>query len=501
MSDASTLSYVSELLDRLPGDLVPREPHDRRRQAWRRLAVDFTRRVRDTLRHRVPSGFQQKASLKAHGPAAPARTPTEIRTLLLAGTLVVALLVGGIGGWASTTSLAGAVIVPGTVVVDTSSKKIQHPVGGVVGEIRVADGDHVAAGAVLVRLDDTATRANLLVITKQLDEIAIRQARLRAERDDSERLNVPEELTRRLAEPPIGDMIAGETSLFESRRAARIGQKAQLNERMAQLREEIEGLSGQRTANEAQRNLIDRELAGVNDLYAKNLVPLARVNALRRDASRLEGEQAQLTATLAQARGKIAETELQSIQIDQDLRTEVVKEMRELQGKEAELAQRRITAEDQLERIEIRAPQAGIIHQLALHTVGGVVAAGETLMMIVPDGDALVVEARIAPQDIDHVHIGQEAFIRFPAFNQRKTPEFRATVARLSADATKDAQTGQSYFLARLVLGETERQKLGSMILVPGMPAEAHIQTEARSALSYFIKPLEDQISKAFREP
>ncbi len=493
------MSYISELLDQLPGDLVPREASGQPSENyWRRLALaawraqDYLGRLFHqetlTLARRIPSALS-------------ARTPPDIRKLLSTGTLVVGLLVGGVGGWAATTSLAGAVIVPGTVVVDTSSKKIQHPVGGIVGEIRVADGDHVTAGALLVRLDDTVTRANLEVITKQLDEIAIRQARLKAERDNAERLLVPDTLAKRMAEPIVREMIAGETSLFESRRAARIGQKAQLDERVAQLREEIEGLAGQRAANENQRSMIERELAGVSDLYAKNLVPLGRLNALRRDASRLEGEHAQLTATLAQARGKIAETELQSIQIDQELRTEVVKEMRELQAKAAELSERQIAAEDQLQRIEIRAPQAGIVHQLSLHTIGGVIAAGENLMMIVPDGDSLVIEARVAPQDIDHVHTGQEAFIRFPAFNQRKTPEFRASVARLSADASKDPQTGQSFFLVRLVLDEPERRKLGNLTLVPGMPAEAHIRTEERSALSYFIKPLEDQMSKAFREP
>jgi HlyD family secretion protein len=493
------MSYINELLNQLPGELVPREPSGQPGEDfWRRLTHAAWR-----AQNYLGRLLHQKTLALARGmpSALPERTPPDIRQRLSIGILVVALLAGGIGGWAATTSLAGAVIVPGTVVVDTSSKKIQHPVGGIVGEIRVADGDHVTAGALLVRLDDTVTRANLEVITKQLDEIAIRQGRLKAERDNAERLIVPDTLARRTVEPMVREMIAGETSLFESRRAARIGQKAQLDERVAQLREEIEGLAGQRTANENQRSLIERELAGVSDLYAKNLVPIGRLNALRRDASRLDGEHAQLTATLAQARGKIAETELQSIQIDQDLRTEVVKEMRELQAKAAELSERRIAAEDQLQRIEIRAPQAGIVHQLSLHTIGGVVGAGENLMMIVPDGDSLVIEARVAPQDIDHVHIGQEAFIRFPAFNQRKTPEFRANVARLSADASKDLQTGQSFFLVRLVLDESERRKLGSLTLVPGMPAEAHIRTEERSALSYFIKPLEDQMSKAFREP
>ena len=518
--------HVSNLLKRLPAELVPREPGWESVGTWRLfgavpgartwlkrvigLAAGGLRLGLQTIVQRAPRDafpwLKRVIGLAAGTmavamPLAARQAPPEIRRRLEAGLLVVVLLVASIGGWATTTPLAGAVIVPGTVVVETSSKKIQHPVGGVVGEIHVADGDHVLAGALLIRLDDTVTRANLLVITKQLDEIAIRQARLRAERDNAERLEVPDALAARANEANVHEMIAGETSLFESRRAARIGQKAQLDERIAQLREEIKGLVGQQAANDHQLALIEKELTGVSDLYGKNLVPISRLNGLRRDASRLDGERAQLTATLAQAKGKIAETELQSIQIDQDLRTEVVKEMRELQAKEAELTERRIAADDQLQRIEIRAPQTGIVHQLAVHTIGGVIAAGEAVMMIVPDGDTLVVEARIAPQDIDHVHIGQEAYIRFPAFNQRTTPVFLSTVARLSADAAKDPQTGQAYYQARLVLSEAEHQKLGRLTLVPGMPAEAHIRTPERSALSYFLKPLEDQMSKAFREP
>ena len=209
--------------------------------------------------------------------------------------------------------------------------------------------------------------------------------------------------------------------------------------------------------------LISRELGEIEKLWAKNLVPLSKLISTQRDAARIEGERAQLIAAAAQAKGKIAETELQIIQVDQDMRTEVMKDLREIQAKNAELIERRVAAEDQLKRIDIRAPQSGIVHQLAVHTVGGVINPGEPIMLIVPEGDALVIEAKIAPQDIDHVRPGQQAFVRFTAFNQRTTPEFRGEVLRVAADLTKEAQTNQAYFLSRIALSEAELKRLGHL--------------------------------------
>jgi HlyD family secretion protein len=484
--------HIPLLLSRLPTDVVPRAHADgrsRRQVAKSKISI-FVR----SLLANVPSAnliSNLGLSLTA---------PDEIRAYLRAGGVVVFLLVGGLGGWAATSSLAGAVIVSGTVVVDSNSKKVQHQSGGIIGEIKVADGDHVNAGDLLIRLDETVTHSNLLVITKQLDEIDARLARLKAERDGIDHIDIAASLQARTNDPEIAAIIAGENTLFESRRKAHNGQKAQLQERVSQLRDEITGLTGQQSANATQLALIQQELKGVEELYAKNLVPLTRVTTLRRDASRLDGEAAQLLSSLAQAKGKIAETELQSIQVDQEFRTEVIKELRDLEGKEAELSEHRVAAEDQLKRIEIRAPQSGVVHQLAVHTVGGVISPGEPIMLIVPDNDALVVEVKVAPQDIDRVHLNQLAFIRFPAFNTRTTPEFNGFVSRISADTTRDPQSNQAYFLVRISLSDAERQRLGKLKLVPGMPADVHIKTSERTALSYFMKPLQEQISKAFRE-
>jgi len=433
--------------------------------------------------------------------AAATKTGNSLRRYVRSGIGLSAFLVVGIGGWAALAHLSGAVIAPGTVVVDTNLKKVQHPTGGIVGELLVKDGVFVRNGDIIIRLDETVTRANLAVIVKSLDELEGRRARLEAERDQRPAVTFSDVLQQRQHnEPDILKIVEGEHRLFEARRASRLGQKAQLRERVAQSGLEIEGLEAQRAAKVAEIALIKSELVGVEELYSKNLVQLSRMTALQREATRLDGERGQFIAAIAQARGKIAETELQIIQLDQDLLTEVLKELREIEGKQGEYVERRIAAEDQLKRIDIRAPQDGIVHQLAVHTVGGVITAGEVLMLVVPQSDALTVEAHVSPQDIDQVSIGQEAVVRLSAFSQRTTPELFGKVTRVSADLTKDPQTQLSWYTVRVELPESELQRLGKLKLVPGMPAEAHIQTGERTALSYLVKPLTDQFAKAFRE-
>lgn len=423
----------------------------------------------------------------------------SIRRHLVAGLAAVFLLVGGIGGWAATTELAGAVIAPGTLVVESDVKKVQHPTGGVVAELNVREGDSVVAGEVLVRLDETVTRANLAIVVNSLRQLEARQARLEAERDGAQDIAFPESLLALKSDAEVERLMAGERTLFELRRTAREGQKAQLAERVAQLAEETEGLTSQIKAKGREIELIEGELEGVRDLREKDLVPVQRLNALEREAARLEGERGQLVAATAQAKGKVSEIELQVIQIDQDLRSEVAAELRDIQAKMAELAERKVAAEDELRRIDIRAPQDGRVHQLAVHTVGGVAGPGEVLMLIVPVADALAIEVRIAPQDIDQVQLDQPALLRFSAFNQRTTPEVNGVVTRISADLSLDERTGLSYYTGRIALAEGEYARLGQINLAPGMPVEAFIQTGERSVLSYLTKPLTDNIMRSFR--
>jgi HlyD family secretion protein len=419
---------------------------------------------------------------------------------MLAGLSVIILFGGGIGVWAARTEIAGAVIAPATVVVETSVKKVQHPTGGIVGEIRVRDGDKVNAGELLIRLDETVARANRQLIARQFDELAARAARLESERDGRVDMSVPDSLARRMDDPAVTKVLDGERSLLASRNEVQRAEKAQLRERIAQLEEEIGGITAQIAAKAREIELIAEELAGLERLEAQQLVTTSKMVALRREAARLEGERGQLVAAAAQARGRIAEIELQVLRVDQEARTDAVAELRRTQAQQAELGERLIAADDQLMRVDIRAPQSGYVHELAVHTVGGVIGPGETIMLIVPEGDRLLLEARLAPEDIDQVLRAQSALVRFAAFNQRTTPELKGTIRRVSADLARDARTGEPYYIVYVDIPEGELARLEDKRLVPGMPAEVQIQTQVRTALSYFMKPFTDQVSRAFRE-
>ena len=246
----------------------------------------------------------------------------------------------------------------------------------------------------------------------------------------------------------------------------------------------MRGYTEQSAAKVKEIEFIGRELEGVRDLFSKNLIPISRVTALERDAARLEGERGQLVATIAQGKGKISETELQIIQVDQTMRSDVAKELADIRAKISELTERRVTAADQLQRIDIRAPQTGIVHQLSFFTTGGVVAAGEQIMLIVPQADDLTVEVRVDPQKIDQLQLGQAATLRFPGFNQRTTPELNGRVTRIAADVIQDQRTGQPYYLVRIGLATDEIERLNGLKLVPGMPVEAFISTGERTMLS-----------------
>jgi HlyD family secretion protein len=425
----------------------------------------------------------------------------SIRLHLIIGLAVVIVLAGGFGGWASTVQISGALIAPGSVVVDSNVKKVQHPTGGVVGEVRVRDGDTVKAGDVVVRLDDTVTKASLAIVVKTLNGLYARAARLEAEQRGDSKLTFPPQLTERAGDPDVQNVMVSETKLFEVRVHGRAGQKAQLRERVLQLNEEIGGLSAQEKAKDQEIALIEKELVGVRSLFEQRLVQLTRLTTLERDAARLNGERAQYIASRAQAKGKITETELQIIQVDKDMVSEVSKDLRETNDKIGEFVERKVTAEDQLRRVDIRAPQDGMVLQSTVHTVGGVITAGDAIMMIVPQADDLSVEAKVDPKDIDKLQIGQKTLMRFSAFNQRTTPELNGLVTRVSADVTTDQRTGQSYYTIRVSLPPAEVARLGDKNkLIPGMPVEAFVQTGDRTMLSYLLKPMNDQLMRSFRE-
>ena len=443
--------------------------------------------------------FLQRYKISLDSPAG-GSAHESIRRYTIAGFTVVVFLTFGVGVWATTTEIAGALIAPATVVVESNIKKVQHPTGGVVGKLFVKDGDRVKAGDMLVQLDDTVTKANLAIVTKTLTELYARKARLSAERDGSDTVKFSDELTGEAGQPDVAQVLTAERKLFDLRRSARAGQKSQLRERINQANEEIVGFTAQKAAKDKEIDFINHELTGVRDLYQKNLVPITRLSQLEREGTRLDGERGQLVAAIAQAKGKIAELQLQIIQVDQDLSSEVAKEMREIDAKIGEFVERKVSAMDQLKRTDIRAPQDGTVFQSTVHTVGGVIPAGEPIMFIVPDSDRLTVEAKVNPQDIDKVQVGQRATLRFSAFNFRTTPEIFGNVTQVSADVTTDQRANQSYYTIRIAMPPEQVARLGNVRLVPGMPVEAFVQTGERTVMSYLMKPLADQINRAFRE-
>jgi HlyD family secretion protein len=460
-------------------------------------------RLAATIKSRLPwaIGRINAAWCYVVGESSPTDSAGEsIRRHITVGTILVAVLLFGLGGWASTAEISGALIAQGSVVVDSNVKKVQHPTGGVVGELFVRDGDHVKEGDILLRLDETVTQANLAIVTKGLTELYARKARLAAERDGADSVAVPPELADSVNVPDVSEALSSERKLFDLRRQARLGQKQQLQERITQLQQQISGLSAQQDAKDKEVALIEQELQGVRDLYAKNLVQLNRLTSLERDEARLQGERGQIVAQSAEAKGKIAEIQLQIIQVDQDLSSDVAKELRETDSKIGEYVERKVTAEDQLKRTDIRAPQDGIVFQSTASTVGGVIAAGDSIMLIVPESDNLLVEVKVEPKDIDQIQFGQPVLLRFSAFDLRTTPELSGTVVRMAADTTTDQRTGQSYYLVRIAMTADEIKKLGDVKLTPGMPVEAFIQTGERTMLSYLIKPLHDQLMRSFRE-
>jgi HlyD family secretion protein len=424
----------------------------------------------------------------------------SIRLHLIIGLSVVGLLAGGLGGWASTQQISGALIAPGQIVVESNVKKVQHPTGGVVGEVRARDGDLVKAGDILVRLDDTVTRASLAIVTKNLDAAYARAARLEAEQRGIDHINFPMQVLDRTNDPDVNNLMRSEMKLFDVRVNGRAGQKAQLRERVTQLNEEIAGLTAQEKAKDQEIALVEKELEGVRQLYDQHLVQISRLTTLERDTARLNGERAQYVASRAQAKGKISETELQIIQVDKDMVSEVSKDLRETNDKIGEFVERKVTAEDQLRRVDIRAPQDGMVLQSTVHTVGGVITAGDAIMLIVPQSDDLQVEAKVNPQDIDKLQVGQKTLLRLSALNQRTTPELNGVVSRVSPDVTTDQRTGQSYYTIRVTMPAEEIARLDAAKLIPGMPVEAFVQTGDRTMMSYLMKPLHDQLMRAFRE-
>ncbi|MGB7319112.1 MAG: HlyD family type I secretion periplasmic adaptor subunit [Planktotalea sp.] len=420
---------------------------------------------------------------------------------LFIGYFALFILLGVIGVWSVQARIAGAVIASGMIQVENNRQIVQHPQGGVVGELLVRDGDRVKAGDVVLRLDASLLRSELAIIMAQLNEIRARKGRLIAERDDASEIAFgPEIIALAQERPDVQALIDGQARLFQTRLIALTQETNQLENQIEQTREQIKGGEAQLAASRGQAELIVTELKDAQTLLEKGLAQASRVSALRREEARLNGAIGQYTSGIAQLKGDIARLNIEILRLQTARREEAISTLRDLQFQENELVERALSARDTLSKMEVRAPVAGVIYGNTVFALQSVISPAAPIMYIIPQDQALIVSARIEAIHIDQVHQGQAATLRFVAFDQRTTPEIFGTVTLLSADVFIDEVSGVSYYQAQLLPNEGELTKLEGQPLVPGMPVEAFIKTVERSPISYLMKPLMDYFNKAFRE-
>jgi HlyD family type I secretion membrane fusion protein len=418
------------------------------------------------------------------------------------GIVALVVLVGGLGVWSVTTTLAGAVVAQGVVQVENNRQVVQHPEGGVVGEIRVKDSDTVAQGDVLIRLDGRRLRSELAVIDGQLLEISARKARLVAERDAAADISFPPALLQAggTTQPEAANVLQGEATLFHARRDAMQQERALLHEQNQQIGNRTVGITAQLEALQVQADLLLEELENQQRLLAQQLAQAQQVSELRREHAGLLGQIGRLSADLAALRGEVASNEIAALQLQTRRREEALTQLRDLEFREIELTERRIVLTESLSRLDLRAPTSGIVYGMQVFAVQSVVQAAEPLLYIIPQDQPLIVSVRVDAINIDEVYTGQEAELRFPAFDQRRIPEIRGQITRISADVLQDQTTGLSYYSAEIMPLDTEIAKLGDQVLLPGMPVETFIRTRDRTPLAYLIEPLMIFFTRALRE-
>ncbi|SOC14124.1 HlyD family type I secretion periplasmic adaptor subunit [Rhodobacter maris] len=470
------------------------------------------RSAEDLVREAVtPRGLSTRPKAAAMAPAAPApgtsggAAPPSARLspriALAIGFLTLAVLLGGFGAWSVFSSIAGAVVASGRVEVDQHRQVVQHPDGGVVAEIAVKEGDHVEAGQLLIRLDGELAQSERAIVEGQFFELLARRGRLEAERADASEISFNEELlTKAQKDPDVAELVEGQRRLFAARLETLQKSLEQVGKRREQTQSQIDGIEAQRAALDRQQELIEQELVDQRGLFEKGLAQASRVLALEREAANLAGDTGELTAEKAQAEGRMTELELEALRLSSQRREDAESELRDIGYRELELAERRRSLTEQINRLELRAPVAGRIYELSVTTPRAVIRAAEPVLYIVPQDRPLVVTVQVSPINIDEITVGQPVTLRFPAFASRTTPEMFGQVTRISADALTDEATRTSYFRVEVMLNPGEMDKLGGLVLLPGMPAEAYIRTGDRSPLAYLTKPFTDYFARAFRE-
>ncbi len=413
---------------------------------------------------------------------------------------MLALFVG-LGGWSAVAMVSGAVVSGGVIVVESSPKAVQHQEGGIVKAIYAENEDVVTAGQLLVQLDGTAVAANLEVVRTQLIEALAHQSRLEAEVAGSDTLPAPLDSFGLGEDPRLAVAMTAQGQLQQARKAARDSEVAQLREQINTFNRQIDGLKRQLTAADLQLDIVTGETENLATLHEKGLVDASRINSGEREKAGLAGEQGRIEAAIASAEATILERGLQIQQVSDDLNASAMTELQTVREDIAQLRQSMIAAEDRLARLEIRAPQGGIVHDSNVHTIGGVVTPSETLMMIIPQDDQLLVDVRINPLDIEKVWVGQAVSVKLSGFDPRATPQLSASIRSISPDASVDPTTGVRFYSARIVLDDGQAARLdGGQKLMPGMPVEAFMATGDRTVLAYLIGPMEAQLSRALRE-
>ena len=434
-------------------------------------------------------------------PPVPANPLARSRELVLAGSALIGIFVIGFGTWAVMAPLESAAVAMGSVVSESSRKTVQHLEGGIISAILVHDGDTVTAGQSLIRLDDTKARTTLLALRGQLWDAEAREARLVAERDGTDTIDIPADLVAQQSEPTVAAAIAGQQKIFDTRRSLVQSKTAAIRERINQVHEEINGHQAEVVALEKRVALLQEEVGGVKQLVAGGLERKSRLLQLERDLADADGKRGDTLAQIARAKQTIAEAEIDILSLQNDRQKDVADELRETQKKGHELAEQVQAAADVLARVDVRAPENGTITDLRVHTPGGVINPGEPLLDLVPQADRLVVEVQLRPDDIDRVHEGLTAQVRLLPYKQRRTPPLDAVVTYVSADRLVDKKTDRSYYTAKLRVDEKELAALGDEVkMVPGMPSEAMIKTGETTVAAYALSPILDSFHRAFRE-
>lgn len=428
------------------------------------------------------------------------RNRWKIRRFVLGGYVVIAALVFGLGAWAAVARISGAVIVPGSLEVEGNRQVVQHPTGGVIAAIRIKDGDTVKAGDVLVELEGDSIISDLGIVEGQWFEILARKGRLDAERDGMTQITFNPELVSRASDPKISGLMTAQWQQFDARAKLNAEESSQLVERETQIQNQIVGLESVQAATREQMRLLTQEIAAQQQLLDQGLTQTSRLLALQRDFAQLKGTDGQIDANVAENRGKIAEIEINRVQIDSKTREDAIAELRDLEFREIELREKRTNLKDQVEKLQLRAPVGGVVYANTADTLRGVIRAAEPILYIVPANAPLIVRGHIQPTSIDQVQIGQKAVLRFSSFDARTTPEVSGHVVSISADAIEDKARGTRYYAADVQIDTGEREKLVGRKLLPGMPVETFIGTDERSPLSYFVKPFTDYFSRAFQE-